>query len=296
MNTDLPNRLPICALCLFLLLPAGARAAESLAAAQPPAPPAKILLLGMFHFRDGGLDDYKPKHDVDVLSASRQAQVEEIVRCLGAFGPTKVGVEATAEYRDKLRDQFVAYRAGSFDLPANEIYQLGFRFAAQHDLDGVETIDAKGRWYEPFVDPEEWAIANGQAAELIESEGPWEEYYQATYAVDDRAKMERTLREHLLEINREDLLLESHGHYLLGTFKVGRGDEYPGVDVKTAWYNRNLRIFANLLRAIESPEDRLLVIIGAGHVPILRHAVQASPQVELVEVGEYLGEGCVSSP
>jgi hypothetical protein len=56
----------------------------------------------------------------------------------------------------------------------------------------------------------------------------------------------------------------------------------------TAWYNRNLRIFANLQRITETPDERLLLLIGGGHLPILRHCIVASPECELVEVADYL--------
>ncbi len=38
-------------------------------------PRAQLLLLGTFHFKDAGLDGYKPKHDVDILSEEGQKQV-----------------------------------------------------------------------------------------------------------------------------------------------------------------------------------------------------------------------------
>ena len=38
-------------------------------------PRAQLLLLGTFHFKDAGLDGYKPKYDVDILSAERQRQL-----------------------------------------------------------------------------------------------------------------------------------------------------------------------------------------------------------------------------
>jgi hypothetical protein len=38
-------------------------------------PRAKLLILGTFHFDDGGLDDYKPKHALDVLSEDRQQEI-----------------------------------------------------------------------------------------------------------------------------------------------------------------------------------------------------------------------------
>jgi hypothetical protein len=78
------------------------------------------------------------------------------------------------------------------------------------------------------------------------------------------------------------------------TLKVGIGDEYPGVDSKTAWYNRNLRIFANIQRIAEKPGERILVGIGAGQLPILRNAAMSSPEYDLVEVGRYLGVRCQS--
>ena len=34
--------------------------------------------------------------------------------------------------------------------------------------------------------------------------------------------------------------------------------------------------------------ERIVLIIGTGHVPILRHAIQASPEYELIEVAEVL--------
>ena len=57
----------------------------------------------------------------------------------------------------------------------------------------------------------------------------------------------------------------------------------------THWYNRNLRIFANLQRITEPSDERILLVIGGGNVPVLRHCVQASPGHELVEVEVYLG-------
>jgi len=265
------------------------------AAVPPPEPPREaipVLLLGTFHFKDAGLDSYQPEHDVDVLSEERQREVEEVVRCLAAFRPTRIAVEAMPEEAEKLRSELERYRAGDFELPANEIYQLGFRLAGRLGLERVHPIDAGARWYEPFVDPTEYAQRTGQATALIASEGPWEVFYESLYAHQDERKTRQSLRAELFAINGEDEILLSHGHYLIGTFKVAQGDEYPGADAKTGWYNRNLRIFANLQRVISAPEDRVLVIIGAGHLPILRHAVEASPELELDEARFYLGPGC----
>ncbi len=118
----------------------------------------------------------------------------------------------------------------------------------------------------------------------------WTPRFIAWYAHGDKRKTERTLRETLLAMNAEAALLRSHGHYLVDRFKVGGGEDYPGPDRITAWFNRNLRIFANLQRITERPKERILLVIGGGHVPILRHCVQASPEYELAEVATYLGD------
>ena len=121
----------------------------------------------------------------------------------------------------------------------------------------------------------------------------WDLHYQALYRYGDEKKTQQTLTETFLQMNEEERLLQGHGHYLVGAFEVGspegaENEHYPGADSTTAWYNRNLRIFANLQRITEKKDERILLIIGAGHVPILRHAIQASPQYELIEVADVL--------
>lgn len=51
-------------------------------------PRAQLLVLGTFHFKDAGLDGYKPKLDVDILSAERQQEIADVLDRLAAFAPT----------------------------------------------------------------------------------------------------------------------------------------------------------------------------------------------------------------
>jgi hypothetical protein len=97
------------------------------------------------------------------------------------------------------------------------------------------------------------------------------------------------LDQYLVRENEPARLLANHGQYLIGGFRLGKDDDYLGPDMRTRWYNRNLRIFNNLQRITASPDERILVIIGSGHVPIIRHALEASPEFDLVEVRDVLG-------
>jgi hypothetical protein len=97
-----------------------------------------------------------------------------------------------------------------------------------------------------------------------------------------------TIREALCLLNAPERGCREQELYL-GLVQIGRGQEYPGADWLTGWYERNLQIFANLLRITE-PGDRIFIVYGAGHIPLLRQFVRESGRYQLEQVESYLGE------
>jgi len=249
-------------------------------------PVASILLLGTFHFEDAGRDWYKPQRDVDMLSAPRQHEIVEVVDRLARYAPTKIAVEQTPGQQGEIDEEYTAYLGGGLDPVADEIHQLGFRLASRLGQHRVYGVNAWDRHYEPDLDPEAYAREHGQEDLLTE----WSPRYQRLYEHDDHLLTRQTLRQYLHYLNAEERVLRGHGHYLVDWFKLGEDGDYVGPDVVTGWYNRNLRIFRNLQRITDNPDERILLIIGAGHLPILRHTVQASPEYKLVEVADYLSD------
>lgn len=246
---------------------------------------AKLLILGTFHFKDAGLDSYKPEVDVDVLSKTRQAELDDVLDRLEKFEPTKILIEIETESQAEWDERFSRYLAGELELESNEIYQVAFRLAKRLGHERLYGVDASGRRYEILPDLEEYAKENGQSFPTADA---WSERFMEAYRVEDHAKANRTLREHLLFLNSEEQLRFSHGHYVLSYLALGVDNEYPAADSVTGWwYNRNLRIYSNLLRVME-PGDRLLLLIGAGHVPIIRHSAAASPEIDLIDVADVL--------
>lgn len=251
-------------------------------------PRARVLLLGTFHFVADS-DYLKREHPWDPLSPEHQAEIEEVVERLAAFRPTKVCLERPAEREEELNRLYHAYREGARPLGPGEEEQLGFRLAARIGHDRVYAVDAQGlfeeedgRW--PRV--EERARAAGRQGFF---DAPWAPRYKALHRHDELLKTRVSLREYLLYLNAPEHLALSHGIYLDIARAPDRFD-YTFVDyVAGWWYDRNVRIFHHLQHLTESPADRLLVIIGAGHVPLLRHCVQTSLDHELVEVAEVLG-------
>ena len=71
--------------------------------------------------------------------------------------------------------------------------------------------------------------------------------------------------------------------------QIGVGDQYVGVDAfLRIWYERNLKIFVNLTRIIESSDERILLLIGVGHVGILQQFLEDS--------GDYVVDSAVELP
>jgi len=250
--------------------------------------PRRILLLGVFHFKDAGLDAYKPQHSFDALSERRQSEIRDVLDRLDGFDADVVCVEAKPDFQMDLDERFDGYLEGAYELPANEIYQLGFRLAEREELDGVVAIDAEPRWYEPREDLAAWARENGQTEKL---RSPFDRLLLGHMQERDRRVDAWHLIDTLLSINTEARLEASHGLYFTRGFGVGDGTAFPGVDgFVSSWYNRNLRIFQNIINAT-APGDDVVVIIGRGHVPLLRHMAECSPEFEVVEVVEVLGDG-----
>jgi hypothetical protein len=97
---------------------------------------------------------------------------------------------------------------------------------------------------------------------------------------------EETIGANLRFMNDPATIARGHQPYVeMAT--VGAGDTYIGASVVAEWYERNLDIFANLARIAE-PGDRVLLIIGMGHAPILRDLIRAHPGMQLVEPLDYL--------
>lgn len=268
--------------------------------AGPDQTPTKIMLLGTFHLEDAGRDLYKPEFAFDVNA--KQAEIEEVLGQLARFQPTKIAVEIDTPQQTTLDRDYQAFLRGEFRLSGSEHHQLGFRLAARLGHPRVYAVNAWGRLYEPPVDLdrldaesetldvnpdadlERYAREHSQTLLLT----VWREYFLELYRRVDREKVQRPLRETLAWLNTAEMLGRFHGHYLVDQFRIGVGGLYPGVDHVTAWYSRNLRIFANLQRITEPPGERLLVVYGLGHVPILRHCAEASPEYDIAEVGNYL--------
>lgn len=239
---------------------------------------AQVMILGTYHFANPGLDVVQVEV-ADILSPEKQTEVEGVVETLAAFRPTKVAVEVRAPSVPAMDSLYAAYRAGRHTLSRDEVQQLGFRLGDRFDLPRLHAIDHEGRF--PFDAVMQYAEEHDP--EFVQ----WVEVtLEAIGEQSNRRQIENTLAEILRQENDPAGIAEGHGHYLMMS-GVGAGDTYVGADLLAAWYERNIRTFADL-RAVAEPGDRVLVIFGGGHAAILREFVKGDPGMELVEPNEYL--------
>jgi len=256
----------------------------------------KVMLVGVFHFANPGLDSYKEVFPFDPLSSEHQDEIEDVVSSLQKFGPNKIGLEYPAKQDARMDSLYRQYLNGEYTLGINEKYQLGFRLAK--GIDKVHGIDARGRNFETLqnMSNAEYDSIEHSLVSLGMREKPqtkiWYPTYEKRYRYEDSLKAELPLKEYLMFLNDSSNLSHEHGIYLVDSFKLGIGekDNYFGPDMYTRWYNRNLRILQNIYRIIDGPEDRVLVVIGSGHLPLLQQMIEASPELELVQANTYLSE------
>lgn len=245
-----------------------------------PKERAQVLVVGTFHFNYPGLDELKTKESdkIDVLKEPKASEVTELVEYIKKFKPTKIAIEAHPGYG--WNKKFKEYKNGQHRNKRDERYQLAMRVAQDFKLDTLYTVDAgtlsndlnkrDSLLYKSLTSNIDWEL-----------EDPY--WNAAEKYFDYREKQMKSTP--IIDIFKNMNSREGHntnfGLYLTGSFASGEGQAADHFSMW--WYNRNARIFANIVNITESPEDRILVIFGNGHAAILRQFFEASPQYDFIE-------------
>jgi hypothetical protein len=90
-------------------------------------------------------------------------------------------------------------------------------------------------------------------------------------------------------VNNDKRVAEGVGFYYLEA-QIGERGDWPGADLVADWTRRNMRIYTNVMQLIDSPDERILVIYGYGHLGWLRTAFASNPNVRVRELAEFANE------
>jgi hypothetical protein len=248
----------------------------------------EVLLLGTFHFAYPDLDGYKTPDSlrIDILSRQRQKEVSDVIAILKRFNPTKIAIEAMPEKQGQYDSLYRQYLSGNFSNERDERFQLGFRLAKELKHRSVYCIDAR-----PFVKTigeidsaldEKYNLNNDTIFAGLDAQ------YDAFYNYDDTLQKFMSLKDYLLLINSEKYLQYENGKYLTYVRK-GTALEPTGADgFISKWFNRNARIFSNIQRMADNKKERILVIFGGGHIPILQFLALSSQELKLRQFSEFV--------
>lgn len=180
----------------------------------------EVVLLGTSHFAGSPTDEHTSRVS-DLLSDRRQRELDDVADDLAEWAPDRLLVECTPDRQASLDSMYAAYRAGSYDPTdagdRNEIRQLGLRAADRAGLDRVVCVDAGGVWLGAR------ARQVGEEHQPAVVEGL--ERHAADRLDDEAFLSEHTLREYLVELNREERLWENHAAYVYYFARMGSFDD-----------------------------------------------------------------------
>jgi Family of unknown function (DUF5694) len=249
-------------------------------------PKINVILLGSFHY--GATSDRNSTKFPDLFSAKRQAELDSLVQQLAAARITKIFVEGEVREQanmDKLLAKYLSGAALDTVTARDEIVQIGFRAAKRLDLTTVRCVDVKQEL--PYDAMDKFERESAQDTTLKSPpffDIPW------PFADTTRTlRLSRTsLPAYYIGLNdtyRRQANLYDYLHYAMA---YGRGKDYTGVDFTTSWYNRNLKIYANILRELQPTDSTILVLFGASHTNMLRQFFTDHPSFHVVDLAEVL--------
>ncbi|MEM9525386.1 MAG: DUF5694 domain-containing protein [Bacteroidota bacterium] len=236
-----------------------------------------VLNLGTFHM---GYTSDANTVEYDEAAEENARQIALVCEQLARFEPTVICVEEVTSDQVDLAAAYALYR----DNPKHEsvyaeseIQILAFEVGRLVGTKKVFAIDHKLAYN---YDQSELAEATGSQAYFGELE-----YLQGQFGLFE---MDSSLSQSLLRMNTPhayDVLINVNADVLA---HANSSDGFEGADEAAKYYQRNLRIFANLNKLPLSSEDRVLIISGASHAAFLDMLMRRSQKYQAVDLKKYL--------
>ena len=268
----------------FLMFSFSVKAQTGIVSADAPIKPT-LMVLGSYHFANPGKDVIKAKV-TDVSTPERQRELMEMITQLEKYRPTKIVVECDVETSAPVQERFAKYLAGNYQLSINEREQLGFRLAKNLKDKKIYCVDTNTDSpgnpadYNYF----EYAARHPELDALLKSTL---KNLQTEYDRRQERFVNLPMVKQFLYLNDPVQIENDHAGYFY-LLRIGEGTEYIGANWLASWYNRNSKILANIIRIIDSPQDRILAIYGAGHLKLLNQLATESRYFRIESPLKYL--------
>ena len=250
-----------------------------------------IMILGTYHMANPEADAVNFEAD-DVLTAKRQRELQQLIEQLARFKPTKIAVEADISLDAEVNAEYQDYLNGVYQPGRSEGDQVSFPLAQKMQHLKIYCVD----WFsradeEEPVDVEAFAKAHNQSGLLEKADAMVQAMAQAPLNTLAEVQKTGSVIDMLRFLNQEETIRGLHEINTLPQFtlaQIGDADHYVGLDWLLGWYERNLKIFVNLTRITESDDDRILLMIGAGHVFLVQQYLEDSGNYIIESPLKYL--------
>ena len=253
---------------------------SAFAAASPPVvEPAKVMLLGMFHFANPGKDMVKSQV-INVMAPENQLWLDGLAARMASFKPTDVLAECSPAEQAKYDQMFGDYVAGRFELPSNETFQIGFRVAKKAGLARVTCFDEDSIGWKAQPMFEYMEKNEPEAKKALE---------QAYQSIGETMNQEQATLPlvKLMQLANDPARDALNKSLYLRTNDVDAGAGFVGADASASWWHRNFRMYANIQK-VAAPGRRVIALAGQGHTAILKDLLAVDDRRVAEDVRAYL--------
>lgn len=267
-------------------------------AQSTPTAKIQVMVVGSDHLNQL----YNKQPESDVFSPKKQAELAQVRAQLARFRPDVILIEAEPKEQVQIDSLYALYQKGLLQLEhlptgRSERYQIGFALAKQLQLPSPKGVDYYASTSQSLLSTGTNIGAYTQDLKLLQ-----------TTARPLKALVQHdslSLSDYLALANQPALIALVHrmqfntpAFVMNGTFAAGGTNtvdlgkvdtEYIGAHFITLFYNRNLKIYSNMLRAQQqSQAKRVLALFGLAHVGVLEELFAANPAYQVVHAATYL--------
>ncbi|WP_335964459.1 DUF5694 domain-containing protein [Galbibacter sp. PAP.153] len=258
----------------------------------------EILLVGFDHLSQ--MDNGTPSSNI--FSPKKQKEIVKLTEKLKRFSPNMIMVEKEPSEQAVVDSLYNSYLENKLQLSnieygTSETYQVGFRLAKMLNLKSVYGIDH-------YESTSQSLLNSGKNIELfkkgmgtlINAARPMKKSVQQdSLSIYDYIKTMNLPKYVKLSHN---IIFNLPAYVMDGKFSekgtntvdIGNIDEkYIGAEYITLFYNRNLKIYSNILNTqLAHNTNRILLIMGQLHIGVLKDLLEDNPNYKIIEASEYL--------
>ena len=252
----------------------------------------RVMLLGTYHMESPGRDVIKPEVD-DVLSPKRQGEISSLIKSLARWEPEIIAVEFPYEKQDELNALYKKYiqNSAAFEdshlSSRNEIVQIGFRLAHHLNHEKLLAVD----WFPEFP---EW-ITKEDFEDVMYFTPEMRSWNREQIELEEKSKLEKlTIAQYLYWLNSKPQI--NINDTIMIDISLEHKNKKVAFSIASNWFERNLGIIRNLKEILPGGVKRVLLLYGAGHIPMLNYIMEMSSIFCPVSPLPYLKEEIMKVP